>query len=65
MGDKHVEFLEAVLVQQQVDAFAGRQFAAGVLGVDAPLAAAKPGLLSAFFQLLAECPSSRPPDPVS
>src|SRR5690606_38059735 len=42
MAHEHVEFLEAALVQQQFDAFARGQFAAAVLGVDAPLAAAKP-----------------------
>mgnify|MGYP003290819990 CR=1 FL=1 len=43
MLDEHVEFLERVLVEQKLDALAGGQLAAGVLRLDALLAAAEPG----------------------
>ena len=39
--DEHVEFLERSLVEQQLDALAGGQLAAGVLRLDALLAAAE------------------------
>ena len=44
MGDEHVEFFEAVLVQQQLDPFARRQLAAGVLGIGAGAYMFKSGL---------------------
>jgi hypothetical protein len=48
--DEHVEFLERIAVEQELDALARRQFALGVLGVDASLAAAKPRLLTALVE---------------
>ena len=48
---EHVEFLERALVQKQFDAFARRQLALLVLGLDAPLAAAKPRRRTPAFQL--------------
>ncbi len=50
MLDEHVEFLEGIAVEQQFDALARRQLAFGVLGVDAPLAAAEPRHLAAFVE---------------
>ena len=41
MLDERIPFLETVLVEQELDALAGRQLAAGVLGVDALLPAAE------------------------
>jgi hypothetical protein len=40
MLDEHVEFLEGAFVEEDLDALARGEFAAGVLGVDARLAAA-------------------------
>jgi hypothetical protein len=40
--DEHVELLETALVEQQLDALPRGQLAAGVLRLDALLAAAKP-----------------------
>ena len=48
--DEHVELLEGVRVEQQLDALARRQLAARVLRLDARLAAAHPGALAAFFE---------------
>src|SRR6185437_1543893 len=42
--DEHVELLERALVEQELDALAGGQLAALVLGLDAPFATAQPGL---------------------
>jgi hypothetical protein len=39
---EHVELFERAFVQQDFDPLASRQLALGVLGVDAPLAAAQP-----------------------
>ena len=50
MADEHVELFKAVLVQQQFDAFARGQFAAGVLCVDAFLSAAKARVFAAPFE---------------
>src|SRR6185312_13354126 len=41
---QHVELLERALVEQELDALAGGQLAALVLGLDAPFATAQPGL---------------------
>ncbi len=49
--DEHVPFLEAALVQQQLDAFPGGELALGVLRIDACLAAAKFGCPAVLFQL--------------
>ncbi len=43
MLDEHVELLERPLVEQQLDALAGGQLAAGMLRLDALLAAAELG----------------------
>ena len=51
MADEHVELLEAVLVQQQLDPFAGGQLAAGVLGIDSALPAAQPCFGAALVEL--------------
>jgi hypothetical protein len=48
--DEHVELLERTLVEQQLDALAGRQLAALVLRLDARHAATQAGLLAALFQ---------------
>ena len=40
---EHVPFLEGIGVEQELDAFPGRELALGVLRVDALLAAAQPG----------------------
>ncbi len=50
MLDEHVEFLERALVEQQVDALARRQLAAGMLGCDALVAAAEFRAGAAFFK---------------
>ena len=50
--DEHVGFLERTLVQQQGDALARRQLALGMLGGDAPLAAAGPGVGAAALEFL-------------
>jgi hypothetical protein len=53
MLDEHVELLEGALVEQEVDALAGRELALGVLGGDALGASAHPRLFAAlleFFQ---------------
>jgi hypothetical protein len=50
--DEHVELLEAVFVEEQVDALAGGQLALGVLGRDALFTAAGPGLLATTIQFL-------------
>ncbi len=42
MFDEHVEFLETALVEQKLDALPRGQLAAGVLRLDALLAAPKP-----------------------
>ena len=52
MGDEHVEFLEAALVEQQLEALARGQLALGVLDVDAALAAAEAGLGPAGLKLV-------------
>jgi len=43
---EHVEFLERALVQEQIDALAGDEFAAPVLGLDTLFTAAQSGLLA-------------------
>ena len=52
MLDVHVELLERVLVEQQLDALARGQLAALVLGVDARLAAAETGLVAPPLEFL-------------
>ena len=42
MLDEHVPFFEALRIKQEIEAFARRQLALGVLGVDALLSAAEP-----------------------
>ncbi len=46
---EHVPFFEGTRIEQQLDAFAGRQLALGVLAVDTLLATAEAGQLHAFF----------------
>ena len=48
--DKHVEFLEAAMVEQQFDALAGGELAALVLRIDAGLATTEQGLGAAVIQ---------------
>ena len=48
--DEHVEFLERALVEQQFDALPRGQFSAGVLRLDALLAAAELGAGAPFFE---------------
>ncbi len=48
--DEHVEFLERSLVEQQLDALARGQFAAGVLRLDALFAAAELGARAPFLK---------------
>jgi hypothetical protein len=48
--DEHVEFLKAALVEQKLDALACGQLAAGVLRLDALLAAAELGAVAAFLK---------------
>src|SRR6185312_622578 len=48
--DEHVELLERALVEQELDALAGGQFAAGMLRLDALLAAAKLGARAPFLE---------------
>jgi hypothetical protein len=50
MLHEHVEFLEGGIVEQQFDALARGELAAGVLGVDALLASAKTSFAAAAFQ---------------
>ena len=50
--DEHIEFLERALVEEQFQAFARRQLAAPVLGIDARLAAAAPGIGTPFLEFL-------------
>jgi hypothetical protein len=51
MGDEHVEFLEAALVQQQLDALARGQLALGMLRLDAAPATTQARLGSAVLKL--------------
>jgi hypothetical protein len=44
VGDVHVVFFEGAFIEQHVDALARRQLALAMLGIDALLAAAEPGL---------------------
>jgi hypothetical protein len=48
--DEHVEFLERALVEQKLDALARGQLAAGMLRLDALLAAAELGPCAPSFQ---------------
>ena len=50
MLDKHVEFLETAMVEQQFNALSGSELAALVLGIDAGLATAKAGLRTAVVE---------------
>lgn len=49
---KHVIFAEAVLVQEEVDPLAGRQFPPRVLGLDPLLSPAEQGLLPRLLDLI-------------
>src|ERR1700751_1281938 len=48
--DEHVELLETTLVEQKLDPLACRQFAAGVLRLNALLAAAKSSARAPLFK---------------
>ncbi len=48
---EHVPFFERARIEQQLDPFAGAQFALLVLAVDALLATAEAGQFTLFFQL--------------
>src|SRR5262249_16193426 len=61
--DEHVEFLERTLVEQKLDALAGGQFAAGVLRLDALLAAAQLGARAPFLEGVQDVLHERPPRP--
>src|SRR4029077_11815379 len=52
MLDEHVEFLEALRIEEELDAFACRQLAALMLGEDAPLAAAEARLGTACLKFV-------------
>ncbi len=52
VGHEHVEFFEATLVEEHVDALASRVFPFGVLAVDTFLAAAHASFLPEFDKLL-------------
>ena len=60
MLDEHVEFLERALVEQQLDALARGQLAAGVLRLDALLAAAELGRRRGALRAFRECLSCGP-----
>src|SRR6185312_1680275 len=47
---EHVELLEGVRIEQQLDALAGSELALGVLRLDALFAAAGAGTFTAFFE---------------
>ena len=53
--DEHVELLEGALVEQKLDALAGRQLAAAVLRLDALFAAAEAGLGADMFKRSITC----------
>ena len=59
--DEHVELLERALVEQKLDALAGGQFAAGVLRLDALLAAAELGARAPFLKGVQDVLHRRPP----
>ncbi|MCY1237326.1 hypothetical protein D9M72_500180 [compost metagenome] len=50
MRDIHVVFFEGAFIEQHLDAFARRQLALAVLGVDPSLAAAKRGAVAPVLQ---------------
>ena len=50
--DEHVELLKRLLVQEQGNAFARGELAAGMLSSDALIAAAEPGFAPLVFKLL-------------
>ncbi|GJE48430.1 hypothetical protein GOFOIKOB_1460 [Methylobacterium tardum] len=52
MLHEHVELLERPVVEEEFDAFPRRQLAALVLGLDALLATAEPGLCPPLFELV-------------
>ncbi len=59
--DEHVELLEGAFIEEEIDAFAGGELAARMLGGDALFTAAGAGDLAARFQLfknLVHSPSS-------
>ena len=51
MLDIHVDFLERIFIEQDIEPLARGQLALGVLGVDPFLAAAKHGFGALGFQL--------------
>ena len=50
MLDEHVELLERSVIEEQLEALAGRELAALVLGIDALDASAKAGVGAAAFE---------------
>ena len=52
MLDEHVELLEALRIEEELDAFARRQLAAFMLGKNAPLAATEARLRTACFKFV-------------
>jgi hypothetical protein len=52
VGDEHPDFLEAALVNQQVQPLSGRQLALHVLLIDPSLAASKLGLFLESMELV-------------
>ncbi len=60
MLDEHIEFLERALVEQKLDALAGGQLAAFVLGLDALYAAAQPRIGAPLFQPVEDVFHGRP-----
>jgi hypothetical protein len=61
MGDEHVVFLEAALVEQHVDPLPRGQLALGVLAVDALLPAAQPRFAAPLLQLFEDVLHGRCP----
>ena len=63
MLDEHVEFLEQIVIEQDVDALARGELALGVLGRDALLAAAEPGAFAAGVETTEDVLHWRGPGP--
>jgi len=51
VGDEHIVFFETAFIDQNFNAFAGSEFALGMLGVDPLFSATSSCLISPFVQL--------------
>ena len=60
MFDEHVDFFETALIEQQVDALAGRQLATAVLCFDAGFTASQTRHAAAFFEFFNNIPHKDP-----